>query len=283
MPQELEIKLTVSSTALIKAHNWLLSQARVEGMPALELVNRYYDTPAADLKRQRAALRVRDTGTGFIQTLKTQGEFAQGAHRRQEWEWPVKSAELDLSLLAQTPLDESVPLAELKPVFETNFQRRLLRLDDDQARIECAFDDGHIEAGGQRRPLHEIELELESGDEERLLAWARRLAEVVPVFLNPVSKAQQGYHLAGIAPGLAILGSEPIERFFQNLGRLWLTGAGAGEVLGSLDEIEPLAREADQLSHWRWLRQTVAEQGADAFSQLLEDKRLGCLQLALLR
>lgn len=283
MPQELEIKLTVSAPALIQAHNWLLAQGSAEAKPPLELVNRYYDTPTADLKCHRAALRVRDTGTGFIQTLKTQGEFVDGAHRRQEWEWPLGGPELELSLLGQTPLGQSIRLQDLTPVFETNFQRRLLILDDGQARIECAFDNGHIEALGLRRPLHEVELELKSGDENRLLAWAWTLAHEVPVFLNPVSKAQQGYSLAGMSPALAINAREPVETFYQTLGQLWLTGTGTNDVLASLDEIEPMAREKEQLGEWQWVRQMVVEDRNDVFVRLLQDRRLGCFQLALLR
>ncbi|HCL37363.1 MAG TPA: CYTH domain-containing protein, partial [Marinobacter hydrocarbonoclasticus] len=42
------------------------------------------------------ALRVRQAGDRYIQTLKTQGEFVNGAHRRQEWEWDLPGPDLDL-------------------------------------------------------------------------------------------------------------------------------------------------------------------------------------------
>lgn len=281
MLQELEIKLTVSAAALIQAHNWLLARGPTEARPPLALVNRYYDTPSADIKRHRAALRMRDTGDGFIQTLKTQGEFVNGAQRRQEWEWPLSTRELDLQLLAETPLGQWLKPDDLAPVFETNFQRRVLILDDGQARIECAFDDGYIEAGDRRRPLHEVELELKSGDESRLLAWARSLAEEVPMFLNLVSKAEQGYELAGLGERPAAPPDDPVEALFRALSLAWLKGEDRGsELSGLLDRVRSWADARGVLDHWQWLKESLSR--GHLPTAIFEDRRLGYLQLALI-
>ena len=95
MAEELEIKLTVAEPDLNRVALWASarSDARYEAEQAL--FNRYYDTPDAVLNRQQAALRVRRLGTNYVQTLKTRGDFVAGAHRRQEWEWPLSSANLD--------------------------------------------------------------------------------------------------------------------------------------------------------------------------------------------
>src|SRR5690606_37449288 len=152
------------------------------------LVNRYFDTPGAALNEARAALRVRQAGDRYIQTLETQGEFVGGAHRRQEWEWPLEGPELDLSLLAETPLRARVNLQELQLVFETNFRRQVVMLELGSCVIEVAIDAGEVLAGGRVMPLHEVEFELKAGEPGALLSWARALAAYVPVFLNLVSK-----------------------------------------------------------------------------------------------
>lgn len=281
MPQELEIKLTVAAPAQIRIHNWLLAHGPGETSDVLKLVNRYYDTPDAALRRHRAALRVRDTGQGFVQTLKTQGEFAQGAHRRHEWEWPLESAELDPAMLDQTPLAQALDPEKLAPVFETNFQRRLLLLEDDQARIECAFDSGHIEADGRRRPLHEVELELKSGEEGRLLVWARALAEAAPVFLNLVSKAEQGYELAGLGGGEHHLPDEPVQALMEALSQAWLRpGRSHPELIPLLDAVESLAGMRGASHEWHWLREQMNTQ--EVPPGIFEDSRMGRFQLALL-
>lgn len=278
MAQELEIKLTVTPACLEHAYRWFEKQSCASPGEARDLVNLYYDTPSADLNRQRAALRVRDTGDGFIQTLKTQGDFSNGAHRRQEWEWPLLGRELNIGLLADTPLGEGVNLAELEPVFETNFRRRTLMLDDGSASIECAFDAGVIRAQDDEWPLYELELELKGGREASLLQWARKLAREVPVFLNLISKAEQGYYRAGLhSPQLA--SEKPsLERLLKALSLLWLKEEGVADVLDALSAVEPLARSADCAAELAWLRNSVEDQPMSIF----EDRRLGQLQLLLI-
>ncbi|MDX1756781.1 MAG: CYTH domain-containing protein [Marinobacter sp.] len=241
MPQELEIKLTLTPAAQESAYQWLTALPTATVGSAKTLINTYFDTPAAALNRQRAALRVRQTGDGYIQTLKTQGEFVNGAHRRQEWEWPLGRAELELDLLADTPLVRNIDLTELSPVFETNFERRVVMLDDGDAVIECAFDTGQINAGDKVMPLCELEFELKSGDETRLLHWACQLAAQVPFFLNLISKAEQGYHLAGLhEPEPLPRDAEPVNRFFHGLSVLWLTGEATGELRGAMGDVASL-------------------------------------------
>lgn len=227
MAEELEIKLSLTPDNLLKALSWLQAQPEAESGSKKSLVNCYYDTPSADLNSQKAALRVRQAGSQYIQTLKTRGEFVNGAHRREEWEWPVSGPNLSLGLLADTSLGDRVNLARLAPVFETNFTRQVVMLNDGDAVIECALDEGIIVGGGQEAPLHEVEFELVSGDSNRLLVWAERLAQQCPVFLNLISKAEQGYYLAGIHMGGSADTEEAgerddLDRFLQLLSEAWL-------------------------------------------------------------
>lgn len=239
MSQELEIKLTLSPDASRQAHQWLMAQPEASAGATKTLINTYFDTPDADLNHRRSALRIRQAGDGYIQTLKTQGEFVNGAHRRQEWEWSLDGPALDLSLLVGTPLADDLDLSMLNAAFETNFERQIVMLDDGEAVIECAFDTGEIKAGERTMPLCELEFELKSGNEKRLLFWVGRLAGPVPFFINLISKAEQGYHLAGLhEPETLPTDTDAVTRFFHGVSVLWLNGDVSDELQGAMTELE---------------------------------------------
>lgn len=289
MAEELEIKLTLSQVSQPQALEWLLNQPEASKGSRKSLVNCYYDTPAAELNHQQAALRVRETGERYIQTLKTRGEFVNGAHRREEWEWPLPEPSLSLGLLADTPLGDGINLAELAPVFETNFTRQVVMLDDGKAVIECAVDVGVVVAGSHKKPLHEVEFELVSGDPSRLLVWAERLAWQCPVFLNLISKAEQGYHLAGMhkAEQVAAENSDvnaiehdDLDHLLQQLSNAWLEQRAVSfegidlQLLGTHAEAHGLGQP------FFALLERLAK--GELPSQLLGEPELGQCQLGLL-
>ncbi len=282
MATELEIKLTLSEQAQSQALSWLLAQQEARAGGCKTLVNRYYDTPDADLNKARAALRVRQAGDRYIQTLKTQGEFVGGAHRRQEWEWPLEGPELDLALLKQTPISEQVNLDDLRLAFETNFQRQIVMLEAGPSVIEVAVDSGDVLGGGHAMPLHEVEFELKGGEPGELLRWARALALQVPVFLNLISKAEQGYYLADIyrpevfVPGEAL----SISGLLRLLSVSWLTGDVLKLSPSALNGIDDKARHAGFETLWSSVSARLSE-GVTVNSLLGEHQELGVLQLAL--
>lgn len=282
MATELEIKLTLSERDQPKALEWLLAQPEARAGLSKTLVNRYFDTPSAALNAARAALRVRQAGDRYIQTLKTQGEFVDGAHRRQEWEWPLQGPELDLSLLEETPLRARVNLQELQLVFETNFRRQVVMLEVGSCVIEVAIDSGEVLAGGRVMPLHEVEFELKAGEPDALLSWARALAANVPVFLNLVSKAEQGYYLAGIyQPDIIISeASLPVSEWLRLLSVSWLTGSALTLLPEVLSGVGEKAHAAEFGGLWESLKDRLAV-GVCARRLIDDYPQLGALQLAL--
>jgi len=283
MAEELEIKLSLSAVNQVAALEWLLSQgSSIEGKRK-KLVNRYFDTPDADLNRQRIALRVRQSGDQFIQTLKTQGEFVDGAHRRQEWEWPLMGTELNIGLLADTPVGENINLADLKPVFETNFERQIVMIEEGETVIEVAVDAGYIEAGGQRRPLHEVEFELKAGDASHLVRWARALADEVPVFLNLVSKAEQGYFLAGLHEPTVLPADDEqvlsLSGFLHGLSVAWLKGEALSVDADDLVEVGRLANNRGTQPQFEDVRASL--ESGEAVARIAERRELGQLQLSI--
>ena len=170
-----------------------------------KLRNIYFDTPAQDLRQQRAALRLRSLRQGsgktrWLQTLKTAGTATAGLSQRGEWEAAVHEGQLDPVALQGTPwptLDQDGQwLAQLAPCFETESTRTLrLFTADDGSRIEVVLDVGSVRAGDQRAALCEVELELLKGSPDALFALAEHIAQRLPVLPATVSKAERGWRL----------------------------------------------------------------------------------------
>ena len=281
---ELEVKLTLEPGALPRAHAVLMDQAGHAGSDPVTLRNIYFDTPDFALNQQRMALRVRQKGSRFIQTLKTQGEFVDGGHRRMEWEWPLETAELDLSLLKETPLSNRADLHQLEPAFETNFERRVLMITESdpegEAVVEVAIDQGKILSGGSASPLCEIEFELKSGNPAVLRKMAVRLAASVPVFLNVISKAEQGYHLAGVTSAMPdAAGSLDVYGFFRGLSVCWLRQAPIELGESDLSQLRRAARTAGVSAEFETLIRQLSS--GQPVNLLIAEGLLGHVQLAL--
>lgn len=281
MAEELEIKLTVAKTDLQRVQHWLSNEVSAEFAGDKALINRYFDTPAAELNRNKAALRVRQAGDRYIQTLKTRGDFVHGAHRRQEWEWPLPGPELDLDLLADTPLAGQLELATLDVVFETNFRRRIWLITRNGSEVEVALDSGVIASGGRSEPLNEVEFELKSGDARVLMSLARELADQIPVFLNLVSKAEQGYFLAGLYQPRVDFRGRPLSvtDFLYLLSVTWLLESAWPSVDLDLSEVEGVARSLGVEADFEQV--TAALVQGMTIRELAAGGRLGRVQLPL--
>lgn len=196
-PQEFEIKFRLSDTAhtVLTKHPALSVDHRTR-----REVSTYFDTPAGDLRRAGATLRVRHHGTQLVQTMKLQN--AAGAFARGEWEWPVKADIPDLRRLEETPL-AGIANAPLEPVFVTDVQRdvRLVRLDG--ASIEVAIDRGQVRAGDAVEEISELELELKQGNAQSVHRLAATLHASAPMSLDAESKADRGWRLLTGCPRTA--------------------------------------------------------------------------------
>lgn len=203
MVKETEIKLRVSRETLeaLRDHP-LLKKRNKAGWEQRELLNQYFDTPTRDLAQAKVALRLRRDGDEFIQTLKTRGQSVAGLSERNEWDWPLPKAKLDVK-----KLDDScwpVALAELdkkqlKPIFTTDFTRQKADIAWGRGKskvvIEAALDFGKVIADGKEEEICELELELRQGEPAALLELAAELAADLPLMPCDISKAERGYRL----------------------------------------------------------------------------------------
>ncbi|WP_059415883.1 CYTH domain-containing protein [Cupriavidus basilensis] len=210
MAQEIELKLAVPDGAMPALAAWLDAHGEARGEHTL--LNVYLDTPARDLARARAALRLRRRGAQWLQTLKTAGRSEAGLAARNEWETATAAEAIELGAFPPEARELLAPLAAaLAPVFRTDFTRRTWLVEQDGARIEAALDVGEITVpgAGARDAIHELELEwlpgkdgqgpAQAAAEAALRALARRLQNVAPLKPSDQSKAARGYRLAGTA------------------------------------------------------------------------------------
>jgi len=82
-------------------------------------------------------------------------------------------------------------------LFTTDFVRQILLISvPDGSTVELAYDRGHVTASEKKANIHEIELELKSGNVDSLHMLAERLFVQLDVAASDCSKAKQGYELA---------------------------------------------------------------------------------------
>ena len=155
-----------------------------------------------DLARAKVALRLRRDGDAVIQTLKTSGQSVAGLSERNEYDWQLAKAKLDVKKLEGQCWPEA--LAELdkktlKPLFTTDFVRERAEIAWGRGKakvvIEAALDLGQVIAGKQKEEICELELELREGEPAALLELAAELALTLPLMPCDISKAERGYRL----------------------------------------------------------------------------------------
>jgi inorganic triphosphatase YgiF len=206
----------------------------------VELSNQYFDTPERDLANAKVALRLRRDGDQIIQTMKTRGKSVAGFSERNEYNWDLPKAKLDLKKLDGDCWPEQ--LADLdkktiKPLFTTDFVREDL---------------GHVVSGKQKEEICELELELREGDPAALLELAAELALTLPLMPCDISKAERGYRLLDAnsysltLPAPQLHAEMPLDDAYSAL---------AWHLLGSSQR---LAEQYRFNGHWRLLQDWVA-------------------------
>jgi len=260
MQKETEIKLRVSreTLAALREHP-LLKKRNKSGWERLELFNQYFDTPERDLATAKVALRIRKDGDAIIQTMKTRGQSIAGLSERNEYNWDIPKAKLDLKKLDGECWPEE--LAELdkktiKPLFTTDFIRERAEIAWGRGKakvvIEAALDFGKVVAGKQQEEICELELELREGEPAALLELAAELAATLALMPCDISKAERGYRLLDAdsyslsLPAPALNPEMPLDDAYSAL---------AWHLLGSSQR---LAEQYRFNGHWRLLQDWVA-------------------------
>lgn len=198
MPTELELKLSLPANLHDDFRALDLLAGGIEDEQ--ELYNAYFDTPDQQLHQARIALRIRKSGERFIQTLKTRGSNDGGLHDRQEWEWEIPQAALNIDLVRQQMPDTNFCWDKLAVLFETDFSRAAWMIETVNSSIEVVLDSGMVKHKGHVDAISEVELELKDGKPEELFTIAEILTDSLPLRICLISKAQRGYRLLHGAP-----------------------------------------------------------------------------------
>jgi inorganic triphosphatase YgiF len=261
MHKETEIKLRVSreTLAALREHP-LLKKRNKSGWERLELFNQYFDTPERDLANAKVALRLRRDGDAIIQTLKTRGQSVAGLSERNEYNWDLAKAKLDIKKLDGECWPEQ--LADLdkktiKPLFTTDFVREKAEIAWGRGKtkvvIEAALDLGNVIVGKQKEEICELELELREGEPAALLELAAELAQTLALMPCDISKAERGYRLFDAnsyslsLPAPQLDGETPLDDAYAAL---------AWHLLGSSQR---LAEQYRFNGHWRLLQDWVEQ------------------------
>jgi len=198
---EAEIKLAAAPAVLARlAADPALGESR--GDP-LELAAIYFDTPRHSLWRHGFTLRLRRERGRWVQTLKGGGTLEGGLHRRLEFSARASRARPSFALIGDAEVRKQVAAvirkAALAPVFRVQVTRELrIVAPRPGVSIEASIDRGTIVAGDARAPVSELELELKCGGAKDLFEMALGLAERSAVRVEPRSKAERGFELAGV-------------------------------------------------------------------------------------
>jgi inorganic triphosphatase YgiF len=199
---EIELKLLVDADRMAHfgAAPVIAANARNKGSHK-RLKSIYYDTPERALRRAGLSLRVRQSGTRFVQTVKS--DVVDDPLRRGEWEASVPSLAPDLALampFIPEKLRGQLDTQPLEAVFTADIHRHTRIVDLPSGTVEVAFDRGDLTAGGRSMPVSEIELELKSGGASAIYEIALRLAEHGTVRPSIRSKSARGFDLAADQP-----------------------------------------------------------------------------------
>ncbi|OON41920.1 inorganic triphosphatase [Izhakiella australiensis] len=264
MTIEIEIKFIANDEAVSNLPHWLAAWPH-QHCAGEKLTNIYFETSDNQLRRWDMGLRIRGFGDRYEMTLKGKGDSIGGLHQRAEYNVPLSQPTLDIALLPTEIWPENTDVAALQQrlsaLFSTHFVREKWTISYQQSEIEVAFDRGEVAAGDLSEPLHEIELELKSGERQDLMAFAAELARYDGLRLGSLSKAARGYALAQGNPErplrplplLAVKNKARVEEGMQaalQLGlaqwqyheELWLRGNP--QALGEIKTALALIREA---------------------------------------
>ncbi|MCE1160193.1 MAG: CYTH domain-containing protein [Burkholderiales bacterium] len=209
---EYEIALDLGHTCPNEAFAWLSQLPDCAYVRTTQLLNIYFDTPNHDLKRAKAALRLRyDTQANcWLQTLKTAGREHNGMSARQEWEVVLPASETDvpawqLELFSPDAQAYLAPIAPaMRPLFHTDFKRDIFDYRQGDNHYEWAIDRGEIRSAHEEHParisIQDLEIELKQGNVDSMRALAERARTALNAQPQYLSKAARGYALFSNAP-----------------------------------------------------------------------------------
>jgi inorganic triphosphatase YgiF len=195
---ELRFGLAPERIAELAVCEWLQPRT-VAPLVSRQLHSIYFDNDKLSLRRRGFALRVRNDGTGWLQTLKRSAQASPILWARDEYEAPVAFGAPDLDAIPDLEVREQLQKwtrkRALVAIFETRVRRTTRRLQLGATTCLLEIDVGELRARDAVAPICELELELERGDPARLFELAAELNAAIGLRFESDSKADRGYAL----------------------------------------------------------------------------------------
>ncbi|MDR2610376.1 MAG: CYTH domain-containing protein [Clostridiales Family XIII bacterium] len=206
MEVELKYKITSREQAERIWNDELFADIEENGSRAkISIKAAYFDTKDMLLSENRIAFRIRREGNRVVGTLKWGDKDVDesGLYVREEINVPVtdKACFLapDPTIFRQSEegrkMVELLGGGELVNIFETVFTRRKFRVDTGSSLMEISLDEGEIIADDAKAPIHELEVELYSGNRDDLIAIGNKLVEKYGISPETRSKYARGIAL----------------------------------------------------------------------------------------
>jgi len=200
MSQETELKLVLDAAQKEAALSLCKQFANGSDPVLLHLANTYYDTEDLLLRQYDMGLRIRSDDEGAEQTIKLAGQVLGGMHSRPEYNIEAPAEGPDITLFDESIWPEDFPVFDIQrnltALFTTHFTRHKWQISSGDGIIELVLDEGEVVVGDLRRPILEIELEVQGGATADAYKMARRFITRAKARIGTLSKAARGYLLA---------------------------------------------------------------------------------------
>lgn len=204
---ELKLSLPIDQADRLKRHP-IIRDLKSGRARTRRMVGTYFDTQDLFLKKRDLSLRVRESDSRHVQTLKRVGSASGGLFVRDEWEHDVPGATPDVTLIEDNGVRKSLAkfngTAALRPIFETDIKRTAWDLTDGETTVELVLDIGEVRSpDGASEMICEAEIELKSGNPKRIFDIALALNERIDCTVGHISKSDRGHALCSKAPPTA--------------------------------------------------------------------------------
>ncbi|NLD18664.1 MAG: CYTH domain-containing protein [Clostridiales bacterium] len=199
---EIELKYNIPTDKIAEEiwNNKLFSQLEERNSrEELCLDAKYFDTENCDLAKEEIAYRIRKEGGKWVATLKWKGHSEGALHTREEINVPVENDDSKPEVFSESEIGRQVVEIlgdrKLTCVLEMKFTRKRLRLDTGDGLFELSIDQGDILTQYGNEPISEVEIELFSGEADKLVSLGEKLSKKYSLETEERSKYARGIKL----------------------------------------------------------------------------------------
>lgn len=204
MGKEIELKYSVESESVFDEilNSDLLKKSISGHVEKIDMHAEYFDTEDKQLYANDIAFRIRKEDDKFIATIKWNEEnvLVSGLYKRNEINVSIPKEQSvitpQISFFEKTEIYEILTnlLAdnELKFMFQTDYLRKQVKIEQDGNMFVLSYDIGKVIAGEKNKKISEIEIELYSGEVDDLVNFGNALEKKFNLKIEKLTKFAKG-------------------------------------------------------------------------------------------